>query len=132
MQPHLFIELAVATHSGMAKRTFGPAWSKHRARAAARLRGSAGPLCQADLDAAVTFVGPMARVDPGLRRRFQQLVADQLVAVAAERGVALDPTTRDHVRRSLTRVAVQRALLLCHFLTIEGREYRRCLLARAA
>ena len=133
MQPHLFIELAVATHSGMAKRTFGPAWSKHRALAAARLRTSAGPLCQADFDAAVTFVGPMARVDPGLRQRFQQLVADQIVAVAvaAERGVALDLTTRDHVHRSLTRVAVQRALELSHFLTIEGRKYRRCVLARA-
>ena len=74
----------------------------------------------------------MARFDPGLRQRFQQLVADQLVAVGAERGVALDPTTRDHVHRSLTRVAVQRARELCHFLTIEGREYRRCLLARGA
>ena len=69
---------------------------------------------------------------PGPQQVFHQLVADYVVAVAAERGVALDPTTRNHVHRSLTRVAVQRALELCHFLTIEGREYRRCLLARAA
>ena len=106
--------------------------AKHRALAAARLRGSAGPLCQTDLDAAVTCVGPMARVDPGLRRRFQQLAVDQLVAVAAERGFALDPATCDHVHRSLARVAVRRALELSHFLTIEGREYRRCSLARTA
>ena len=36
-------------------------WAKHRALAAARLRGSAGPLCQADLDAAPKCVGPMAK-----------------------------------------------------------------------
>jgi len=36
------------------------------------------------------------------------------------------------VRRSLERVAVQRALQLCHILTIKGREYRQCLPASAA
>lgn len=39
---------------------------------------------------------------------------------------------RDHVRRSSERVAVQRALPLCHILTIEGRAYQQWLPAPAA
>lgn len=107
-------------------------WAKARAHAAARLRGSPGQLCQEDLDQAVTFTGLMPRIDAGLRQRFQQLVAEELAVVARERGLVLDEQTRDHVRRSLGRVAVRRALEMCHILTIEGREYRRCLPAKVA
>lgn len=107
-------------------------WAKPRAAAAAAARGSAGQLSQADLDCAVTFTGTMPRIDAGFRDRFLQVVADQLGVVATEKGVALDDQTKDHVRRSLRRVAVKRALQLCHILTIEGREYRQCFPASAA
>jgi hypothetical protein len=107
-------------------------WAKLRAAAAAAARGSPGQLCQADLDCAVTFTGTMPRIDPGFRDRFRQIIAEQLDVVAAEKGVALDDQTEDHVHRSLGRVAVKRALQLCHILTIEGREYRQCFSAPAA
>ena len=71
-------------------------------------------------------------VSPELRAHFHAVVDLQLSAVAAERGLALISPLRDHVRRSLERVAVQRALQLCHILTIEGREYTQCLPASAA
>jgi len=106
-------------------------WAKQRAVTAARLRGSA-VLCQADLDAAVTFVGTLPRIDRALRERFLELVAQQLAAVANERGLANDDHLQDHRRRSLGRVAAQRALQLCHILTIEGREYHQWLPASAA
>jgi hypothetical protein len=48
----------------------------------------------------------------------------QKAAVALPRGCA--------VRRSLGRVAIQRALQLCHILTIEGRGYRWSLPLREA
>ena len=47
-------------------------------------------------------------------------------------GLAIDDTARDHVRCSLARLAVQRALISCHILTIKGREYPRCLPTSAA
>lgn len=47
-------------------------------------------------------------------------------------GVALADTLRDHVRRSLGRVAARRALQACHILTIEGRGYRQWLLPSTA
>jgi transposase InsO family protein len=106
-------------------------WAKQRAVAAARLRGSAG-LSQADLDAAVTFVGTLPRVDCALRERFLGLVAEQLTAIAKERGLVNDDQLKHHVRRSLGRVAARRALQLCHILTIEGREYHQWLPASAA
>ncbi len=107
-------------------------WAKRDAQAAAEARGAAGDLCQADLDCAITFTGTMPRVSPLLRLRFLEVVAQQLAIVAAERGLALHSTILDHVHRSLARVAVQRALQLCHILTIEGRAYRQCLSPSAA
>jgi hypothetical protein len=106
-------------------------WAKRRAEAAARQRGSLA-ICQDDLDAAVTFAGTMPRIEASLRDRFQRCVAEQLVAVAREQGVAFGPHLQDHLRRSLGRVAAQRALLLCHILTIEGREYHQWLPASVA
>lgn len=106
-------------------------WAKRRAEAAARARGSAS-LCQQDLDAAVTFAGTMPRIDVALRQRFLALVAEQLVIAAEERGLALGDDTRDHHRRSLGRVAAQRALQLCHILSIRGREYHQWLPASVA
>ena len=47
-------------------------------------------------------------------------------------GVALDEGLRDHLRRSLGRVAARRALQACHILTIEGRGYRQRFLGSAA
>ena len=107
-------------------------WAKRRAVAAAARRGSPDQLCQADLDAAVTFHGELPAIDTQLRWRFRSVVAQQLAAIARERGLVLDEDTRDHQRRSLERVAVQRALELCHILTIEGRAYQRWLPAPAA
>lgn len=106
-------------------------WAKRRAVAAARLRG-ASTLCQTDLDAAVTFTGTMPRVDDALRQRFLDFVAEQLAVVVKERGLVIDYLTKDHVRRSLGRVAARRALQLCHILTIRGREYHQWLPASAA
>lgn len=74
----------------------------------------------------------LPRIDHRLRLLFLETAAHQLDLVSAERGIALDHHTRDHVRRSLARVAVQRALQLCHILTVTGREYRQCLPASAA
>jgi len=101
-------------------------WAKRRAEAAARLRGD-GTLTQADLDCAVTYVGTLPRIGEEQRRHFLGVVEQQLLVVAAEQGVAMDGQTRNHVRRSLGRVAARRALQLCHLVTIEGREYRQCL-----
>lgn len=101
-------------------------WAKARAAAAAAARGGVGArLTQADLDQAVTFVGPMPRIDDDTRGRFRAAVAHELAAVREERGLAQEAELKDHVRRSLTRVATRRALELCHILVIEGREYRR-------
>ena len=71
-------------------------------------------------------------VDEVLRARFLAMVEQEMAVVAAERGVALDDTLRDHVRRSLGRVAARRALQACHILTIEGRGYHQWLLPSAA
>jgi transposase InsO family protein len=106
-------------------------WAKRRAQAAAEQRGD-DTLTQADLDAAVTYVGVLPKVDEALRRRFLAVVAEQLEVVARERGVALDEHLRDHVHRSLGRVAARRALQACHILTIEGRGYRQWFLGSAA
>lgn len=93
-------------------------WAKRRAEAAARQRGSVA-ICQDDLDTAVTFAGTMPRIEASLCDRFQRCVAEQLVAVAKEQGVAFGSHLQDHLRRSLGHVAAQQALLL-HILTIEG------------
>jgi transposase InsO family protein len=107
-------------------------WAKVRTVAAANRRGSPEVLCQADLDSAVTFTGTMPRIDDALRQRFVAIVAEQLAAVAAQWGLAHEDHPQDHVRRSLGRVAARRALLLCHILTIKGREYHQWLPASAA
>jgi transposase InsO family protein len=107
-------------------------WSKERVEAAAAARGEPGGLLPADLEHAVTYQGVMPRVDQETRRRFLATVAEQRRAVAAEWGLALRGPMEDHVRRSLERVAVQRALQLCHILKIEGRGYRWSLRARKA
>ena len=106
-------------------------WAKHRAYLAARLRG-AQQLEQQDLDHAVTFLGVMNRISDDVRAVFQAAVAEQLALVRSERGLAGGQVLREDVSRSLARVAVRRALELCHILTIEGREYRQCLPASAA
>lgn len=81
-------------------------WAKRRAQAAANLRGD-GTLTQADLDRAVTKFGVLPKVGELLRARFLAMVEQEMAVVAAERGVALDDTLRDHVRRSLGRVAAR-------------------------
>lgn len=106
-------------------------WAKHRAYLAARVRG-AKRLEQQDLDHAITFRGVMNRISDSVRARFQMCVAEQLAMVMAERGLASRDGAGDHVRRSLARVAVRRALELCHILSIKGREYHQCLPASAA
>ena len=106
-------------------------WAKRNALAAMQRRGSI-TLSQCDLDAAVGVEAPLPQVSCELRAHFRAVVEHQLQLLTAERGLALDSPPRDHVRRSLERVAVQRALQLCHILTIEGREYRQCLPARSA
>jgi len=50
----------------------------------------------------------------------------------AGEGVAPSACTEDRVRRLLGSVAAKRALILCHTLTIQGREYRQCLPAPTA
>jgi transposase InsO family protein len=102
-------------------------WAKERAYAAAQARGAVADLTQADLDAAVTFTGTMPCIDDALRERFRDVLAEQLAIAAAERGLAIACISQDHVRRSLRRVAVKRALLICHILTIEGRGYHQWL-----
>ncbi len=106
-------------------------WAKRNALAAMERRGSI-TLSQCDLDAAVGVAAPPTHVSCELRAHFLAVLVLQLSAVAAERGLALTSPPRDHVRRSLERVAAQRALQLCHILTIEGREYRQWLPASAA
>ncbi|HEX6813063.1 MAG TPA: transposase family protein [Planctomycetota bacterium] len=110
----------------------GGRWAKQRAHAAWRARGGQGALTQADLDAAVTFVGTMPRIDDATREHFLDVVAEQLAIAAAQRGLVIARVSQDHVRRSLTRVAVRRALQLCHILTIEGRRYLQWLPPYAA
>ena len=100
--------------------------------AAAHRRDADGELTQADLDAAVTCTGSLPRVDDRLRARFRRTYAEQLAVACQERGLVLDAHTKDHVRRSLGRVAARRALQLCHILKIEGRGYRQCFPASAA
>lgn len=107
-------------------------WAKQRAYAAASERSNGRELTQADLDAAVTFTGPMPSLDDELRERFLDVVAEQLAVAAAERGLVLARVSQDHVRRSLGRVAVRRALQLCHIISIEGRRYHQWLPAPAA
>ena len=107
-------------------------WAKHRAMMAATGRGDPERLCQDDLDHAVTFTEVMPRIDAALRHLFLGRFQEQLAIAAAQEGVALGSRTEDHVLRSLGRVAAKRALILCHMLTIQGREYRQCLPAPAA
>jgi hypothetical protein len=107
-------------------------WSKERVEAAAATRGEPGGLLPADLEHAVTYQGVMPRVDQETRRRFLATVARQRGAVAAEWGLALGGPMEDDLRRSLERVAIQRAIQLCHILKIEGRGYRWSLRARKA
>lgn len=107
-------------------------WAKVRIDAAWRARGAEGGLSLADLDAAVTFVGPMPRIDDALREHFLDVVGEQLAVAAAERGLVLAHVSQDHLRRSLGRVAARRALQLCHILSIEGRRYHQWLSPHAA
>jgi hypothetical protein len=106
-------------------------WGKNRVYLAGRARG-AERLEQQDLDHAVTFRGVMNRISDDLRAHFRAVVAEQLALVKQERGLAAGQELRDDVTRSLKRVAVRRALLLCHILSIEGREFHQCLQASAA
>ena len=100
-------------------------WAKGRAAAAWRQRGGRGDHDQADLAAATTFVGPMPQVDAALREHFLDTVAEQLAIAAAQRALVIARVSQDHVRRSIGRVAVRRALLICHILSIEGRRYHQ-------
>lgn len=98
-------------------------WAKRRAEAARRLRDATGDYVAADLEAAANFVGPMPRIDDALRERFLDTKAEQFAIAAAERGLVIGRVTQDHLRRAIGRVAVRRALQLCHILSIEGRRY---------
>ena len=106
-------------------------WAKKRTTEAMLRRGSA-TLSQCDLDAAVGIVEALPPVDAVLRAHFAEVVVQQLHGVAVERGLAIVGPLRDHARRSLERVAIQRALQLCHILTIRGRAYQQWLPAPAA
>ena len=99
---------------------------------AAADRGDPERLCQDDLDQAVTFTWVMPRNDAALRQIFLARFQEQLAIAAGQKGVALGSRTEDHVLRSLGRVADKRALILCHMLTIQGREYHQCLPKPAA
>lgn len=118
----------------------GGRWAKVRALAAARARGAVGSLCQSDLDQAVHRKGPIERVDAETRERFlgvldeqRRLVAEEELQrrVAEQQGLANQGAHRHHAAASLERVAVRRALELCHILKIEGRAYRRSFRARS-
>ena len=102
-------------------------WAKRRVMAAAALRGSPGRLESGDLDAAVTQVGALPQVTAEERERFLVAAQEQLLAVEQERGLVDRSALKDHVRRSLERVAVRRALEHCHILMIEGPPYRQWL-----
>lgn len=106
-------------------------WAKARAQAAAVRRGSV-TLCQQDLDAAVTIDGPLPVVAEELRSRFQIAYDERLADLVRERGLANSGPLADHQLRSLGRVAAQRALLICHILTIEGRAYHQWLQPQTA
>jgi transposase InsO family protein len=106
-------------------------WTKKRAAAAAAARRSLS-LAQADLDAAVGVVKPLPPVSAELRARFAEHFRRELAHVTSEQGLASDAVLPDHLRRSLRRVAAQRALQLCHILTIEGRAYRQWIPTPAA
>ena len=101
-------------------------WAKERPQAAALRRGGV-TLTQQDLDAAVTLDGPRPVLPAELRSRFQNAYDQQLVDLARERGLANSGPLADPLLRSLGRVAAQRALQICHILTIEGRVYRQWL-----
>lgn len=106
---------------GMVRRHRGRAVAlqRHHPNPASETWGRVGRFAQSDLDAAVTFTRTMPCIDDALRQRFLALVAEQLVAVAAERDLALAAAPRYQHCRTLGRVAAQRALQLCHILTIQ-------------
>src|SRR5688572_1652725 len=54
----------------------------------ASFRNAVGALSLANLDAAVTFVGPMPRIDDALREYSLDIVADQLAITGAEQGLS--------------------------------------------
>ena len=68
----------------------------------------------------------------GDSERFLASVQGQLLAAEEERGLVERSALKDHVRRSLERVAVRRALEHCHILMIEGPPYRQWLPRREA
>lgn len=74
----------------------------------------------------------MSVVDGDLRESFLETVEEQLGAALAERGLAGETGLGDHAESSLRRVAIRRALELCHMLTIEGRPFRWCFPRRGA
>lgn len=106
-------------------------WAKRRAVAAALRRGN-GELSQADLDVAVGIEKPLPDIAEELRRTFLAAYDDQLGLLLSERGLANSGPLPDHLAPSLGRVAAQRALQLCHILSIEGRAYRQWLPCSAA
>lgn len=102
-------------------------WAKARAQAAAALRGDPERLCEADLECVITFQGVMSRIEDSVRAHFVGVVEGELDQVLVERGLAERTDLGDHLLRSLRRVAVRRALQLCHILSVEGREYHQWL-----
>ncbi|MCC6669764.1 MAG: hypothetical protein IT458_01800 [Planctomycetes bacterium] len=104
----------------------GGRWAKERAQAAALRRGGV-TLTQQDLDAAVTLDGPLPVLAAELRSRFQNAYDPQLADLIREQGLADSGPLEDPLLHSLGRVAAQRALQICHILTIEGRVYRQWL-----
>lgn len=100
-------------------------WAKRRVMAAAGARGAAGALSPEDLVCAVTQVGALPAVGAEQRQRFLTAVAEQRAVARSERGLAADGDLSEHVRRTLERVAVRRALESCHLLVVEGRPYQQ-------
>ena len=99
-------------------------WSKERIRCAALAAGRDDVLLPEDLAAARTWQGPLPVVPEDLRAAFHQHLTAELRSALAARGLADLSQAGQAVRRSLERVAIRRALELCHILTIRGRDFR--------
>jgi len=67
---------------------------------------------------------PGGDVTEDLRAAFRARLDAELRTALAARGLAEPTQAGQAVRRSLERVAIRRALELCHILTIRGRDFR--------
>ena len=94
-------------------------WAKDRIVRAALAAGRDGILLREDLAAACQALPSMPALPLALRPRFREALRCERQALAEERGLALGHAIDNPMRRSLERVAVRRALIRCHILTIQ-------------